>query len=272
MTALLDDPRIRDLLRQADAADELLETLSSKSGDAVDVRATLDAVLRDLGYAVWRSARPAAELPSQLASESPSARDPETEERWYTEEVELPQRLFDPGDLAGVVVDDLRTDEVTEIDPGNFRLETLDTAEYRRRGGGSEPAKAGSAPAPEWAGRLEAMRDLMGAPSMDESVAALEQEAAQLQWCAANLEPQLQGLPESISTVVVAIIGCRLRRVALLLEDAIGAELAIERLREYRGAKQLPMLVALSDAGRPERGAWIRDALAWWALAFPESA
>ncbi len=269
MAALLDDPRIRDLLRQADAADALLETLSAQGGDTVDVRATLDAVLRDLGQAVWRSARPSAELPESSAAEPTRARDADTDERWYTEEVDLPLRLFDPGDLAEVA-EDLRTDEVTEMQPGSFRIESLDSAELRRRDSVSALAALDSESAPEWAGTLKAMRELMGAPSTDESTAALEQEAAQLQWCASNLEPQLQGLPDVICSAVVAGLGCRVRRVSLLLEDALGTELAMKRLREYRVARQLPMVVALSDAGRPERGAWIRDALAWWALISPE--
>jgi hypothetical protein len=265
MTAFLDDPRVRDLLRQADAAERLVQRLNESGADPTGVREALEAVLRDLGRAVWQQARSEAKLP-----EPPLAPLEVDDERWYTEEVEISGRLFDPGDLAEVAADALSSGTHPTPTAQTHRLETLAAVERRLAEPGDVLAALGGAPRPPWAEQVASACARLGAPTLDETPAQLETEGAQLQWGAANLAEQLDGLPEAVRTVFVAVLACRARRVQLLMDDAIGVEVALRRLLQYRVQERLPMVVALSDAGRPERGAWIRDTLAWWALVAPE--
>ncbi|MFT4622340.1 MAG: hypothetical protein ACI8PZ_000996 [Myxococcota bacterium] len=267
MTAFLESPRVQDLLRQADSAQALLHEITERGGDAAPVREALNAVLRDLGHAVWTDARSEATLPGQVPGPAPRAYS--DDDAWYTEEIEVTGRLFDPGDLADVVGDDLPTDDVTDPDADGYQLETLSTAQLRPDDASDAVAELRGTPAPPWAERLASLRDLLGAPSLDESEEALGREAMRVQWGAANVDRQLTGLPDSVRTILIASMACRARRVMLLLDDAIGLDLALERLRRYRLTEHLPMVVALTDVGRPERGAWIRDARAWWQLIDP---
>ncbi len=78
------------------------------------------------------------------------------------------------------------------------------------------------------------------------------------------------GIPDPVRTSVLALVATRILRAQVLVPDALGLELAMDRVRQYRLSERLPMLAALRSRPRPEHGAWINDARAWWTVLHPE--
>ena len=305
MQELLKNPRVRDLLREAESANRLFHDLQGRSAETADVRGAIDGLYRDIGrevYTAWRDliegrvwlsedtrsilhVSPDTEpfvIGSGEATEEvplPSTPD-EQEEGWYTDEEELPSgRLFGPGETR----ERLPGDVTGPIEIPNPEW----IAELGRTGAGRVVA----ARAPTDDGEPQFADEPLAASSVDTTSDLARDDVAS--WLVATRrllgglgappagEPaedegfkldgasvalDTLGLPDSVRTALVGQIASRARHLAAWRPEDPAAGWVIKRLRRQRRASGGAPVYGMLPDRAPETGSWAEDAQQWWAL------
>ncbi len=288
MERLLNNNRVRTLLRQADDATRLLDRMGD-GAETTEIREALSGILRDLGrevHVVWRDmvatsgADPFAAgddfefLKRADASEERTAEsleiDPHTDipeitsdrpadaedlERWYTDEVEIQRQepLFNPGEL-----DTSADTDAGGSPPGLVRHADDDVPVVPVDGFEVAPYAADE----DWVKALREFVALLGAPPADDS--DLTEEASKVQWAASGLDVRWGGFPPAVRTALLGVLASRARVLQEHLEVDIGPRMALDRMRKHRKASDLPSVAGLGAERGPETGSWSEDARWWW--------
>lgn len=278
MMKLLDSPRVRELLNEAEQA---LAMLDSRTDARADVKEALDSIYRDLGKFVHglarqdKSARVEKTLASALSIPEPlDAGQPLTPPRrgWYTDEVDLGGRpLFTEGDLDDET-DIPEPDAMLRIEPEVSdeqprvvrRLHALETDAEQ---GALHELRAVDLPV--WSPLLVAFLELLVLPDDLLDSAAMPEEASKVQWASGELNGRLPELPESIQVSVLGMLAARARNLQAHVDLDIGPRMALDRLKRYREVNELPWVVGLLPGARPERDTWAEDATVFWNLLNP---
>jgi hypothetical protein len=281
MQELLRNPRVRTLLRQAEDAQRLLETLGPNTAAARDVHATLQGIFRDLGQNVhghWRAlleggvaAAETAEteeiqdlpLPSLEVpvAEDRSERDgehteipemteggPEGEDgrsQWYTDEVEWDGQgkpLFEPGEIEP------GANDLDEITP---RPEGAEPHRPRASVHEAEPLRIDPAHGP-----IAELLSLLDAPADPLT------EASRAQWAATQLD-RVVDFPPALQVAVMAVVACRARHVMESTDQRVAGRSALDRVRRWHRTTRLPEIPALLPHAHAETVSWLEDARAW---------
>ncbi len=265
MPKLLDDPKIRQLLDQADAA----AGVPRDSGALAAIHLELGRTIHD-----WMSrSRSAAGLAAGAAVSSaldltgprdaavgrdtldgitddlePKLADVD-DEGWFTDEIEvMPDRpLFEASEL------DDHTEFPTDAPDGDAA--TLDQV----HGWGRDARTALGRGAP-----LGDLREILALADHPGSSDGLAVEASRLQWATSDLEGRLGALPRDVQIALVGLLAARAQHLQERLGAGVGPSLALDRLRRWQTARGLPTVGGLEASALPERGGWIEDAAAWW--------
>lgn len=288
MERLLNNDRVRTLLRQADDATRLLERMG-EGAETSEIREALTGILRDLGHEVhivWRemvvdvgedpeagaddfafkkrddtSQEKTAESleidPNTDIPEATSERPPDAEdlERWYTDEVEIQRQepLFNPGELEPSA-----EGEASGAPPGLVRQAEDDVPVVPVDGFEVAPYAADEA----WVKSLREFVVLLGGPPAEGT--DLTEEASKVQWAASGLDVRWGGFPPAVRTALLGLLASRARVLQEQLEVDIGPRMALDRMRKHRKLADLPSVAALGADRGPETGSWSEDARWWW--------
>ncbi len=256
-----DDPRVQQLLREAD------EAVVSRADPA-----TLAAIHMHLGMVFHEAVRrnrasqranrpfnagasnPVAEAEGTMLPENDEISEPlswtsevERDDRsGWTEDADIPiAPLFDRGELD----DDTNFPDIDADDD----LFTLDAAE--------------GWPDPDAILQLTPdLRALLALPFDLTSPDDLAVEASRVQWATSDLDTRFAALPPPALAAILGLLSARANLLAERLDVAVGPRLAIERLRRWRTNRSLPQVAGLEVDPLPERGSWEADARSWWAV------
>lgn len=267
MPKLLDDPKIRQLLDQADAAASVHRDPAALASIHLELgRSIHDWVSRSRSMSRLAASPVALGAGPQAPSlDLPVGRDTldgitdDTEQvladvdddGWFTDEMEvMPDRpLFEASEL------DDHTEFPTDGQEGD--IATLDQVGAWSRDG--KTALGRGAP-------LGDLRDILALADHPGSSDGLAVEASRLQWATADLEGRLGGLPRDVQIALVGLLAARAQHLQERLGTGVGPSLALDRLRRWQTARGLPTVAGLETSALPERGGWIEDAAAWWDL------
>lgn len=298
METLLQNDRIRVLLREADEAARMMDRLGDGPQGA-DVREALAGIHRDLGAAVhaeWRAlmAPPLDRSPPPVArsraddddfdfrhnSQESTAEslevDPHTDvpetppvevqgdaedlERWYTDEVEIEHRepLFSPGDLDSPGEAGASGDG--DAPPGLPDASDLPADANVAWLEGANVARPEADAA--WVVGARELVALIGPPPA--AGVELADEASRVQWAASAIESRWAGFPSDLRTALIGMLAARSRHLQASLEVDVGPRMALDRLRKARRAASLPEVTGLMPDRGPEQADWREDAVGWW--------
>ncbi len=257
-----DDPRVLQLLREADQAIQqradpaTLAAIHMHLGmvfHEVVRRAT--AEMRTLDSPIPRPAPLAPAPPNLLPDDETESTDTPTwtneaerddQNSGWTEDADLPAGpLFDSGELD----DDTNFPE-NDAEKDGFGI---DAAEQW-----SEGQETFNLP-PE-------LRNLLGVPPDLTSPDDLAVEASRVQWATSDLEGRFGLLAPAAQSAVLGLLSSRANLLSERLDVAVGPRLALDRLRKWRLARSLPQVAGIEENPLPERGSWEADARSWWAV------
>ncbi len=165
-----------------------------------------------------------------------------------------------------------KRDEVEELD--RVRLDEL-IAESQSEAGSLKQLRIGWSDrnaledAPDWVAHVIEFMELLGMPQDLLASAAMPEEASRVQWAAGQVESRLAACPVPVQSAVLAMLASRARNLAAHLDVDVGPRRALDRLKRYRDAHDLPIVAGLAPGPHPERDTWAEDARAWWALVGP---
>jgi hypothetical protein len=259
-----DDPRVQQLLREADEAVQRRADPATLAALHMHLGMVFHEVVRRAA-AQARAADPTvARQAPLLPSTTPDATmlpdddaEPSEPLAWtneierdeggggWTEDSEVPEGpLFDSGEL------DENTNFPENADADGFDLET---AEHWPEG-----PSAFQLPAD--------LRTLLALPPDLTSPDDLAVEASRVQWATSDLDGRFGGLPPPSLSAVLGLLSARANLLSERLDVAVGPRLAIDRLRRWRAAHGLPQVAGLEENPLPERGSWEADTRSWWAV------
>ncbi len=265
MPKLLDDPKIRQLLDQADAA----AGVHRDPGALASIHLELGRTIHDWVSRSRSMARLAAGPAVSSALDLSGARDlavgrdtldgitddvePKLadvdDDGWFTDEMEvMPDRpLFEASDL----------DDHTEFPTENADSDVATLDQVHAWGRDGRTALGRGAP-------LGELREILALADHPGSSDGLAVEASRLQWATSDLEGRLGGLPRDVQIALVGLLAARAQHLQERLGSGVGPSLALDRLRRWQAARGLPTVAGLETNALPERGGWIEDAAAWW--------
>lgn len=240
MFDILDNPRVQELLAQAEDAVTLMQDDADPTAGH-DVADALTAIYGELGRAVHglarqakRTAAPTPKLSAVAPHDDYTGEDdltaiPGPEELLLREEAFLPSRpvAIDLQSLAGVMGTSSRS------------------------------------------GDLYALLSLLTPPVDLIDPASMPEEASKVQWASGELSGRLADAAREVQIAVLAMLAARARNVAAHLDVDIGPRMALDRLKRYRDHEDLPWVQGLLPNARPEHDTWAEDAAAYWALLRP---
>lgn len=301
LTELLGNPRIAQLLRDADQASSLLARDPSGVSSA-DVREALASIHRDLGrelHTLVAERGPTQEpiptpeeppsfgpgdastvLPTAPATLAPlaSSRDPLYDDDWYTDEAAGAGPLFADDDLSDEHTDVPEADDedtgrpvTAEVGPvGEVVSLNALVADSEDPDGELSALRAHERPA--WARELADLLDLVALPDDLVDPGVLPDEASKVQWASGEVDHRLPRFPQRVQLALIGLLAARARNVQAHLDLDIGPRMAVDRLRRYRELNDLPWVVGITPGPGPETTSWADDAEAYWLLLRPPPA
>ncbi|MEZ4318257.1 MAG: hypothetical protein R3F61_12175 [Myxococcota bacterium] len=275
--SVLEDPRLLQLLGEADSA----RTLIDQGDPTGEIAAALESLYRDLGahlHGLLRSRMPAVQG-LDLPSGRPADPSHFESDGWYTDEIDagsLP--LFTEGELDDESETDIPVpDRVTAPRTGPAELDDVDVVALRdleldatSPEGQLARLRVGVEP-PPWGHALTELADLLTPPDDLVAVAGMPEEASKVQWAASVLDERLAPLPTSVQLAVLGMLAARAHNLAAHLDIDVGPRRALDRLKRYRDTHDLPFVAGLMPGARPEHDTWAEDASAFWALLRPSA-
>lgn len=285
MRDIIENPRIRELLVQAERARRLrVELADRRDVDGADPTSeldeALDSIYRDLGRALFHIAQEDGTrhlLIPDSPEEDPTLFTSEIERddtgSWYTDEVPRPDRLFDEDDIDDDFTD-VPESEVPEQEeepvmvPSPYDMVTLAALRSRlhdRSDSLSDLADTSREP-PTWAYKLWELLDLLELPADFDDPQELAVEASKVQWAAGELEVRLSSFPASVQIAVIGLLAARAQHLRQRIDVEVGPKLALDRLRRYRLGAGFSSVGGLVAEAHPETGTWADDARGFWSV------
>lgn len=259
MFDVLDNPRVQELLLQAEEAVGLLG-----GGDDAELREALTAIYGDLGKLVHGLAR--QRKPEILRVPDDPDDDPDLDDGPGM------STTFDPDAVETSLADFTDEDDYTAI-PGPDELmrhaADLDDGEPVETMSLRELSRIMGEQGRFWERDLSELLSLLTPPEDLVDPDVMPEEASKVQWASGELAGRLADTPDAVQTAVLGMLAARARNVAAHLDVDIGPRMAIERLRRYREHQDLPWVAGLLPNARPEGRTWAEDAGSFWELLRP---
>ncbi|MCB9677491.1 MAG: hypothetical protein H6737_20450 [Alphaproteobacteria bacterium] len=273
---VLEDPRLLQLLGEADNALALIAQQGDPTGEIAEA---LDSLFRDIGRYVHELARAAPTFAPLTPVDVQTDRAHFESDGWYTDEIDgdaLP--LFTEGELHGdeEQTDIPEPDNVTAPEPpAPVEIDDIDVVPLAALQRDASDADGELArlrvghEVPSWGPAVAELLELLAPPDDLLASSAMPEEASKVQWAAGVLEERLSGLPTTVQLAVLGMLAARALNLAAHLDVDIGPRRALERLKAYRDALDLPFVSGLLPGPHPECDTWAEDAMAYWALLHP---
>lgn len=285
MVDLSSNPRLQELIQQAEDAVQLRGEIRKGHGATGPVQEALDDIWRDIGRLVHRLMMAADQgiLDAQTGEEGDTSEDIDNGDigrgdRWYTDEIQDDGKpLFDADDAIAQITDIPESDPITQevpigdptYDDGGERATLADMAWQRGEAGEALHVLASGDEDPPWGLQLSHLMGLLTLPASFDDPDELAIEASRVQWAANELPNRLDGLPQAVRLCVLGMLAARAQHLRRHLDIDVGPRLALDRMRRYRLSGALPNVAGLRTLPEPERESWERDAVAWWELLQP---